>query len=198
MQPTLAGLPLPLRIKPASPLSDDQLLWFCAKHEVLRIERDEKGVLHIMTPTGNKTSNLNLYLSRMLDTWAEAEGRGLGFDSNGGFSLPDGSMRSPDAAWVSYAKWNQLSPKQQESFAPVTPDFIVELRSRTDRLPNLHRKMDKWIANGVQLAWLIDPLQKTVTIYRPGRDPEHLVTPSAVTGEGPVAGFVLPLERMFR
>ena len=194
---TLEGLSLPVRLLPPHPMSDQEIMQFCAKNEGLPIERDEEGYLLIMTPSGARTSNKNAYLSRMLDLWAEQDGRGLAFDSNAGFTLPDGSMRAPDAAWLSLDRWNALSPDEQARYSPVCPQFVVELHSPSDPLLSLHRKMDKWIENGAELAWLIDPLEKTVDIYRPGVAPEHLQGPLQVTGEGPVAGFVLPLARIF-
>lgn len=194
---TLAGLTLPVRILPSHPWSDEDIMQFCAKNEGLPVERDEEGYLLIMTPSGARTSNKNVYLSRMLDLWTEEDGRGLAFDSNAGFSLADGSMRSPDAAWVALDCWNALSPEDQARYSPLCPQFIVELRSPSDALRPLHRKMHKWIRNGAELAWLIDPIEKTVTIYRSGATPERLENPTEVTGEGPVAGFALPLARIF-
>ncbi len=198
MEYTFAGLPLPLRIKPPYPLTDDQLLRLSAKHKPVPIERDAEGYLLFMTPAGSITSHKNVYISRMLDQWAEDDGRGLAFDSNGGFTLPDGSMRAPDGAWIPLEKWDTLSYEQQTRYAPICPDFIIELRSESDSLSDLSRKMESWLINGTQLAWLLDPLEKAVTIYRQGRPPEKLTTLSQIAGEGPVAGFVLPLDRIFR
>ena len=198
MQYTFTGLPLPLRVQSPVPLSDAELLAFCEKHDSLRVERDEHGVLLLMTPATGTTANANLYLSRVFGNWTEEDGRGLAFDSSGGFSLPDGSMRSPDVAWMSFARWNQLTEDQQNSFVPAVPEFVIELRSKTDRLRTVERKMEKWIANGAQLAWLIDPKEKTATLYRQNREPERLSNPAEVVGEGPIAGFSLPLARIFR
>jgi Uma2 family endonuclease len=106
-------------------------------------------------------------------------------------------MRSPDAALVSWPRWNALSEKQQESFPPICPEFVIELRSPSDRLAPLQEKMYEWIANGTELAWLVDPSRKAVEIYRPGREVEVLEGASAVEGEGPVAGFVLELGKVW-
>ena len=106
-------------------------------------------------------------------------------------------MRSPDAAWLSLEKWNALSPEDQERYAPVCPEFIIELRSPFDSLPELERKMHQWISNRAELAWLIDPLEQAVTIYRPHRSPERQRNGTEVVGEGPVEGFVLSLRRIF-
>lgn len=178
-------------------MSDDELMQFCAQNEPLNVEREPDGSLLIMTPSNLNTSRKNVYIARMLDEWAEEDGRGVAFDSNGGFTLPDASMRSPDASWLANLKWESLSPEEQERFSHITPDFVIELRSPSDRLRETQRKMEMWIGNGVQLAWLIDPTERVVTIYRPGREPERLDTISQVTGEGPVAGFILPLDRIF-
>ena len=150
-----------------------------------------------MTPAGGVTSNRNLYIGRILDAWTEEDGHGIAFDSSVGFTLPDNSMRSPDAAWVSLDRWNSVSFAERERFAKVTPEFVIELRSPSDTLPTCDRKMHIWMRNGVEVAWLIDPSARTVTIYRRGREAERFDSISQVAGEGPVAGFVLPLDRIF-
>jgi Uma2 family endonuclease len=151
----------------------------------------------VMTPAGSKTSIMNSRITRLLDEWAEADGRGIAFDSNGGFSLPDGSMRAADAAWVTRSRWDALTDAEQSRYAPLCPDFIIELRSPSDRLPELEKKMEQWIANGVQLGWLIDPENKTVTIYRSGEQPEFLAHPTSIQGSGIVAGFELVMARIW-
>ena len=129
--------------------------------------------------------------------WAYQDGRGKTFDATGGFTLPDGSMRMPDAAWVSWQRWNALPREQQKKFGRVVPEFVIELRSETDRLLDLQTKMQLWIANGVNIAWLIDPYEKVVTIYRPGDGLEHLAQPASVKGTGPIAGFELVMARIW-
>jgi len=106
-------------------------------------------------------------------------------------------MRSPDAAWIAWPRWNALTKEEQERFAPICPEFVIELRSSSDSLGELQAKMGLWIANGAELAWLIDPSRKTVEIYRPGREVEVFEGGSAVEGEGPVAGFVLELGKIW-
>ena len=197
MEFALTGLSLPLRIRPAVPMTDDELMAFCAKNDFYAIEREPDGELLVMTPAGSGTGRRNTSIIRHLDEWAENDGRGIAFDSNTGFTLPDGSMRSPDAAWLPQATWDALSPQDRARFAPVCPQFVIELRSPSDSLAELQAKMEMWIRNGALLAWLIDPQEKAVTIYRPGQKPERLDTISQVSGEGPVAGFVLPLDRVF-
>ena len=194
---TLTGVELPVRLRPLQPMSDDDLLRFCSDNGDLTIEREPDGDLVILTPSNLHTSHKNLRIGLLLDEWAEKDGRGLAFDSNGGFTLPDTAMRAPDAAWLSNERWNALPPGEQDRFSRVVPEFIIELRSPSDSLPGLQLKMQSWIGNGVQLAWLIDPFKKAVTIYRPDREPEYLDSIWQVAGEGPVAGFVLPLDRIF-
>jgi Uma2 family endonuclease len=191
------GLELPVRITPAVPMSDDELMRFCAANGDLRVEREPNGELLVMTPAGGRTGNINIRISRFLDEWAEADGRGLAFDSSTGFTLPDGSMRAPDAAWVANRRWQKLSEKDQGRFAPICPDFVIELRSPSDSLTELRAKMNDWIANGAEVAWLIDPIEKSITVYRPGDSPEEHVNPSSVQGTGPITGFELVLARVW-
>jgi Uma2 family endonuclease len=191
----LNGIELPVRITPAVPMSDDELMRFCAANEALRVEREPNGELLVMTPSNFNTSRINLRVCQILGEWAEADGRGTVTDSNGGYTLPDGSMRAPDAAWVANRSWQKLSEKDQNRFPPICPDFVIEIRSPSDRLSELRAKMDDWIANGAEIAWLIDPIDKAVTVYRPGDSPEEHVNPSSVQGTGPTAGFELVLAR---
>jgi Uma2 family endonuclease len=193
----LAEMPLPLRFRPETPMSDEDLMRFCAANDFLRVERDANGEIHVMTPAGSKTSRMNSRITRLLDEWAEADGRGLSFDSNGGFTLPDGSVRAADAAWVDRKRWDALSAKDQARFAPLCPDFVIELRSPNDSLPELQAKMDQWIANGAQLGWLIDPEGKAVSIYRSGGSPEVHHHPTSVQGSGVIAGFELVMARIW-
>jgi len=197
MNLSLTGVPLPLRFKPDTPMSDDELMRFCAANDVLRVERDANGEILVMTPAGSRTGRKNAYLTQVLGAWADQDGRGYAFDSNTGFTLPDGSMRSPDAAWVLAARWDAMSDEDKDRFSPLCPDFIIELRSQSDSLPVLEAKMVKWIANGAQVAWLIDPDRQAVAIYRPGQQPEVHHYPTSVQGDGPVTGFELVMARIW-
>ncbi|SEG54321.1 Endonuclease, Uma2 family (restriction endonuclease fold) [Bryocella elongata] len=187
----------PLRLRFEQPLSDEELLRFCAKNDDLRIERDANGDLIVMSPTGSGTGSRNAELNFQLALWARQTNSGVVFDSSAGFTLPDGSMRSPDAAWISWPRWNALTEAQRQAFAPICPEFLVELRSPTDDLPKLQKKMQSWLANGAELAWLIDPERKIVEIYRPGKAAEEQEGHTAAYGEGPVGGFVLELGRIW-
>jgi len=193
----LAEMPLPLRFRPETPMSDEELVRFCAANDFLRVERDANGEILVMTPAGNNTGRKNAYLIQVLGAWSDADGRGYAFDSNTGFTLPDGSMRSPDAAWIQAVRWDALSALDKERFSPICPDFIVELRSPSDNLAELQAKMEQWIANGTQAAWLIDPERQVVAVYRPGDEPEIHHHPTSVQGHGVIAGFELVMTRIW-
>jgi Uma2 family endonuclease len=192
----IRSISFPFFLRPSRPISDDALLEFCAANDSLRIERNPAGELVVMTPAGGKTGKAELYIGRELDNWVEING-GDAFGSNTGFSLPDGSVRAPDAAWLSPEKWNSLTPEEQRRFVPFCPEFVIELRSPSDSIAELETKMTEWIANGAQLAWLIDPLRKLAVIYHPGHEPETLLQPDFLHGEGPIEGFVLKMQRLW-
>ena len=197
MNLALEGVELPIRLRLERPLTDLELMRFCTVNEMVRVERDANGELILMSPTGLEGSSWNSELITDLNLWARQDGRGKVFDSNGGFTLPDGSMRAPDAAWVSWRRWNAVPREEQKRFGRVSPEFVIEMRSENDRLPMLQDKMRLWIRNGVELAWLIDPQRKVVEMYRPGEDPEIHEQPTSVQGSGPVSGFALVLERIW-
>ena len=154
------------------------------------------GDVLIMSPTHGGTGRRNAFITRMLGNWAEVDGRGSVLDSSAGCALPDGSILSPDAGWISLARWMPPSPDLPDEPAPC-PNFVIELRSSSDRLPPLREKMQAWIDNGCELAWLIDPTRKAVEIYRPDQQPEVQEGHTSVYGEGPVAGFVLEFGRVW-
>jgi len=174
-------------------VSDDEFYRFCQDNRDVRIERTAEGDLVIMPPTGGETGSRNAELMVQLGTWARKERRGQAFDSSTGFILSNGAARSPDASWVLYSRLNQLTSEQKRKLLPLSPDFLVELMSPSDRLSTLKAKMRDWIDNGAQLGWLLDPDHRTAYIYRPGRDPEQVVNPERLIGEGPMTGFVLEL-----
>lgn len=178
-------------------MSDEELMRFCAANDFLRVERDANGEILVMTPAGNRTGKINAAIIVALGSWAERDGLGYAFDSNTGFSLPDGSMRSPDAAWVRKTRWDALSAQDQERFSHICPEFIIELRSPSDNLTELQTKMEQWIANGVEVAWLIDPIEQAVSIYRPGDSPEVHHHPTSVQGSGVVAGLELVMAKIW-
>jgi Uma2 family endonuclease len=193
----ISSLPLPARIIPESPLSDDELLRFCEANKGLRIEKEADGELLIMTPTGLKGFTMNERIVRYLGNWAEEDGRGISGGPDAGYRLPDGSMRSPDASWFSAEKRVSLSEEEQEQFPRFCPEFVIELQSPGDRAGAMKKKMEMWIANGAEVAWLIEPKARTVTIYRRGEEPEILMDPTSVQGSGPVRGFELVMGRVW-
>ncbi len=196
MEFVLKDLPLPASLITDVPMSDDELLEFCAKNDLLRVERTRSGEIKLMSPTGSGTGAANAELNRQLGNWAYDNG-GVAFDSNTGFSLPDGSMMSPDAAWISDPRWSALSARDRSRFAPLCPEFVIELRSPSDSLPQLEQKMPLWIENGVQLAWLIDPEAENVKVYRPGAAVEVHEHPTSVQGTGLIATFKLLTARIW-
>lgn len=187
---TWAGLPLPVTVRPAAAMTDDELMSFSRLNRSYRIERNAKGELEIMSPSGGNGSRWESRVIRELDFWAEEHG-GASFSSSGGFHLLEGSVLSPDAAWVSDAHWNALSKTDRGKFPPLCPDFVIEILSASDSRTALEAKMQTWLANGAQLGWMIDPYQATLSIYRPGASVEVLDRPSSVEAGEPVAGFRL-------
>ena len=188
---------LPARLWPGRRLNDEELLQFCSDNDPLRIEAEENGELIVMSPAGSAGGGVEGEVSAEVYLWARQDGRGKAFGPNAGFRLPDGSMRAADTAWVLRKRWDALTPKQQESFAPICPEFVIEVRSKRDCLRELQAKMHMWVTNGAELAWLIDPQRKVVEVYRSGEEPELHEQPTSVQGSGPVAGFELVLERIW-
>ena len=197
MNLALPEFELPVYLHFGHPVTDEELTRFCAKNELLRVERDATGDLIVMSPTGSDTSSKNAYLNYQLTKWSEETSSGISFDSNGGFTLPDSSVRAADVAWISWQRWNALTERERQGFARICPQFVIELRSSSDRLADLQQKMRLWLANGCELAWLVDPSRKVVEIYRHGQEAEILEGGSVVDGDSPVEGFVLELGKIW-
>jgi Uma2 family endonuclease len=189
--------PLVLHLHPVINLTDEQFFEFCQINRDLQIERAATGEILVMPPTGSETGNRNARLIVQLGIWAERDGTGIYFDSSTGFTLPNGAKVSPDAAWVKLERWNALTPEQQKKFAPICPDFVVELRSASDNLPPLKTKMQEYIDNGTLLGFLIDRQNQQVYIYRPGVAVECLDHPATVSGDSVLPGFVLDLSKIW-
>ena len=181
----------------AVPLTSEQFFRLCMDNPELRMELTAHGELVLMSHTGARTGHRNAQLTYQLVGWAKVDSNGLTFDSSTIFSLPNGAKRSPDASWILKERWNALSNEEQEKFAPLCPDFVAELRSPSDRLDVLKTKMNEYVDNGSKLGWLLDPLEKCVYIYRPGRDVECLEDPQSLNGEDVVEGLVLDLHEIF-
>ncbi|MEG5001870.1 Uma2 family endonuclease [Microcoleus sp. B4-D4] len=165
----------------------------------LRLERTTEGELIVNPPTGGESSERNFNITGQLARWCDDnEDLGSGFDSSGGFILPNGANRSPDASWVSRERLEALTPKQRKGFVPLCPDFVVELRSASDSLPTLQVKMREYMENGARLGWLIDPQNRRVEIYRQQVEVEILIDPAELSGEDILPGFVLNLRRVWR
>ncbi|WP_373541518.1 Uma2 family endonuclease [Chamaesiphon sp.] len=178
-------------------MTQAQFIEFCQANQDLRIERTAQGKVIIMPPAFSDTGNRNFNIAVQLGIWAEQNGTGIGFDSSAGFTLPNGATRSPDASWLKLERWNALTAAEQASFAPICPDFVIELRSASDTLISLQTKMQEYIDNGASLGWLIDRKNRQVYIYRPDRDPEVLEQPEFVTGDPELPGFGLKMAKIW-
>ena len=147
-------------------MSDDEFFRFCHDNQPLRIERDHKKQIIIMSPTGSESGLINNEISRQLANWNKRMKLGKTFDSSTGFTLPDQSMRSPDASWILSERWNKLDRSEKKKFAPICPDFVIEVKSDSDSINYLKNKMvEVWVKNGVRLAWLIDPEKQVTYVY---------------------------------
>ncbi len=189
--------PLSLKINTKS-WTDDEYFAFCQKHQDLRIETNKQGDLIVMPPTGAETGDKNSELNYQLRGWAKKNGIGKTFDSNTEFKLPNGANRSPDATWILKERYYALPLEQRQKFPPICPDFVIELRSKSDRLKPIQDKMAEYIECGVRLGWLIDPYLKQVHIYRKNGEIEILDSPKSVLGEDVLEDFEMDLEEIFQ
>lgn len=188
---------LTLNLNPIIKLTDDQFFQLCQENENIRLERTVKGELIIMPPAGGETSSSNAGLTAQIWIWNQQNKQGIVFDSSGGFKLPNGANRAPDVAWVKLERWNALSPEEQKKFPPLCPDFVVELLSPSDSLKETQDKMREYRDNGALLGWLINRKNRQVEIYRPGAEVEVLDSPTQVSGEPVLPGFVLNLASIW-
>lgn len=175
-------------------LTDEQFYQLCQANPDIKIERDAEGKLIVMPPTGGSTGRRNADLTTDLTIWNRQTKLGVVFDSSTEFKLPLGGNRSPDAAWVKIERWNALSMEEQETFPPICPDFVIELRSRTDNLTPIQNKMQEYLNSGLRLGWLIDPQNKRVEVYRQGLPKQVIQSPTTLSGENVLLGFVLDLK----
>lgn len=186
--------PMVLKFHPVITMTDDQLFDFCQLNQDFRIERQATGEIVIMSPTGSETDERNFDVIGQLWVWTKQDGTGVGFGSSGGFTLPSGAVRSPDAAWIKKTDWSAIPPELRKKFAPICPEFVIELRSQSDSLKELKTKMEEYIKNGTRLGWLIDRVQGKVYIYRTKAAVEELDNPTTLSGEDILSGFVLDLS----
>ena len=189
-------VPMKLNVQKAK-LTDEQFLQLCQENRDLRLELTAQKELVIMPPTGTETGWRNNEISYALTAWAKADGAGLVFDSSTGFTLPNGAKRSPDASWVKGERWDALTAEQRAGFAPLCPDFVVELRSPTDDLVVLQEKLEEYLANDARLGWLIDPIDHRVYVYRPGQPVKVLDNPASLKGDPVLPGFVLAVDELW-
>lgn len=178
-------------------LTHEQFWQICCDNPDLRLELTSNGELIVMPPAGSKTGQRNFNLTGQFQTWVEKDGTGIGFDSSTGFTLPDKAVLSPDVSWVRRERWDALSEGEQERFAPLCPDFVIELRSRWNTLKAQQEKMQKYLDNGTQLAWFIDPRNRRIYIYRPGEEVEVLTDAAMVSADPVLKGFVLQLAELW-
>ena len=190
-------IPMVLQLQPAIALTEDQFYEFCQLNGDFRIERTAVGELVIMPPTGSETDERNFNLVGQLWVWTKQDATGVGFGSSGGFTLPNGAVRSPDAAWIKRDRWEAIPPELRKKFAPICPEFVIELRSQSDNLRILQDKMQEYIDNGTQLGWLIDRKQRRVFIYCPNIAVEVLDNPKTLYAEPLLPGFVLDLSEVW-
>ena len=175
-------------------LDDAQFDQLCRNNPDIQFERTAQGELIIMPPVGAKSGNRELDLMGQLWAWNRQKKLGKTFSSSTCFRLPNGALRSPDASWIQLTRWNQLNDAEQKRFAPICPDFVIELRSESDQLKTLQDKMTEYLDNGCQLGWLIDPQSQELTVYQPQRSPEILGQPKALAGGDLMPDFICDLD----
>ena len=202
-QPTIhatddAGIPpLVLRLSPLIELTERQFAEFCSQNRDLHIERTKNGELEIMAPVFSETGGKEGEIFGQLWDWSKRYGSGRAFGPSAGFTLPNGAIREPDASWISRTRLQSLTPEQRSGFYKTCPDFVVELRSDSDRLADLQAKMQEYITNGARLGWLIDPQTRRVHTYRPDRDVEIIENPETISADPILPGFTLDLTEIW-
>ena len=180
-----------------NPITDSQFEQLCAQNQDTKFEMTSQGKLIVMSPTGSESGRQNGSLFGQIWYWNRQSKLGVVFDSSTGFTLPNGAKRSPDVSWIEVTRWNELTRKQKRGFAPIAPDFTLELLSPNDRLQDTQKKMQEYIKCGVKLGWLIYPDETRVEIYRLGKDVEVLDSPSTLSGEDLMPGLVVELDEIF-
>lgn len=186
-----------LNLDSITKLTHEQFWELSLNNRDIRLELTAQRRLIVMPPTGWESGNRNMKLSSRLNVWAEADGTGIAFDSSTGFTLPNGAIRSPDAAWVKQDRLDAIQPIP-EGFLPLAPDFVIELRSSSDSMKDLRDKMKEYMDNGVRLGWLINPKDNEVEIYRPEQKVEVLPRPGTLWGEQVLPEFELNLEWLWK
>ncbi len=178
-------------------ISEEDFQLLCASNPELKFETDAKGNLIVMSPTGSFTGKKNGDLFLQIGLWNRQYKLGETFDSSTGFRLSNNSVRSPDVSWMKLSKWNSLTDKEKRGFAPIDPDFVLELMSPTDDLLTTQKKMAEYMTCDIKLGWLINPDEKQVEIYRQGQDKEIVVNPSSLSGEDIMPNLIVDLSDIF-
>lgn len=184
-------LPIVLRLHPVIQLTEEEFATFCEQNQDVRIERRCTGELELMSPTKGYTGNHEAEVVMQLGNWARRDGTGVFFGPSAGFTLPNRAMRSPDASWILKSRLAQMTPEDENRFVPICPDFVVEVRSITDRLRILQDKMDEYMENGARLGLLVDPIEKRVHVYRPGASVQIYDNPETVSADPELPRLVL-------
>ena len=179
-------------------VSDKEFERLVQLNDEMWFERTAEGAVEIMPPPKSDTGAKNSRITSQLTIWADEDGTGVSFGPTMGFKLPNGAIRSPDASWVERSRLAALTAKQKKEYFPLCPDFVIELRSSTDRLSRLKEKMDEYITNGAKLGWLIDPSERKIYIYRPDTETEVLDDPSNLKGDPLLPGFTLQLQKIWK
>ena len=179
-------------------LSEEQFYHLCISNQDLRMERDEHQNIIIMAPTGSFTGNHNFSIALVIGNWNEKYNLGCCFDSSAGFTLSNKAVRAADIAWITNARWESVTNEDKERFAHICPDFVIEVRSKSDTLKQQKEKMQEWIANGCRLAWLVDIENKITHSYKPNR--EIIETPfnKTLSGEDVLPNFELNLSEVIK
>jgi Uma2 family endonuclease len=183
-----------INFEPICHMTDEQFYQLCRQNPEIKFERNQRGEIIIMSPTGGETGNQNAETNAEFVIWNRQTKLGKVFDSSTCFKLANGASRSPDVAWIEQSRWDVLTPQQKEKFPPIAPDFVLELMSPSDSLKDIQEKMQEYIDNGVKLGWLIYPKKQKVEIYRQGQAVEILTSPTTLSGEDVLLGFVLDMQ----
>ncbi|MEL7193965.1 MAG: Uma2 family endonuclease [Bacteroidota bacterium] len=179
-------------------MSEEDFFLFCQEMRDYHIERKADGTILIMDPSSSETGNLNSEVSTELNLWNRQTRKGKTFDSSTGFTLPNDAVRAPDASWIELKRWLELPREERERFAHISPDFVIEIRSKSDRTSILKEKMQEYIENGVRLAWLIDPQREAVWIYRKDGSVDKVTSfDQVLSGEDVLEGFALTLSEFW-
>jgi Uma2 family endonuclease len=190
----ISSIMITLDLRPDLQLTDQAFEQLCRSNPDLRLERTAQGELIAMAPSGSEIGYYNADISGQLWQWNRKLQRGITFDSSAGFTLPNGAIQSPDAAWIEKSRWEAIPTQQRRKLASICPDFVIELKSPSDDLSVLQGKLEEYRENGVRLGWLIDPENRQVFCYRPQQSVEILNNPRNLSGENVLVGFILDLR----